>query len=155
MPRGSKPGEHRGGRQKGTPNKATLVRQMRAVAGLKAAEESGELPLDVILRRMHGDTSVTDRQFEAAVAAAPYLHPRMAVMAVQTVPDDPVVEARRAQVRAEMIASLQALARGERVVHFRGDRQVAYGLVMEVMDVLKAAGIQTVGMLTQPPPAPR
>ena len=113
MPRGSKPGEHRGGRTKGTPNKATVVRQMRAVAGLKAAEESGELPLDVILRRMHGDTTVTDRQFEAAVAAAPYLHPRMAVMAVQTVPEDPVVEARRVQVRAEMIASLQALARAE------------------------------------------
>ena len=57
--------------------------------------------------------------------------------------------------RAQLQARLQALARGERVVHFRGDRQVAYGLVMEVMDVLKAAGIQTVGMLTQPPPAPR
>jgi biopolymer transport protein TolR len=57
--------------------------------------------------------------------------------------------------RAQLQARLQALARGERVVHFRGDRQVAYGLVMEVMDVLKAAGIQTVGMLTQPPPAAR
>lgn len=54
--------------------------------------------------------------------------------------------------RAQLPTRLRALAGGERVVHFRGDRQVAYGLVMEVMDVLKAAGIQTVGMLTQPPP---
>ncbi len=113
MRQGSKPGERRGGRQKGTPNKATVVLKMRAVAGLQAAAETGELPLDVILRRMHGDATVTDRQFEAAVAAAPYLHPRMAVMAVQTVPDDPVADARRAQIRAEMIAGLQALARAE------------------------------------------
>jgi hypothetical protein len=37
----------------------------------------------------------------------------VAVMAVQTVPDDPIADARRAQVRAEMIARLQALARSE------------------------------------------
>ena len=57
--------------------------------------------------------------------------------------------------RAQLPARLQALARGDRVVHFRGDRQVAYGVVMEIMDMLKSAGIQTVGMLTQPPPGPR
>lgn len=99
---------------RGTPNKATVVRQMRAVAGLKAAEETGELPLDVILRRMHGDTTVTDRQFEAAVAAAPYMHPRLAVMAVQTVAEpDPAEQARRTTLRNELIASLQKLARAE------------------------------------------
>lgn len=42
----------------------------------------------------------------------------------------------------------------ERVVHFRGDAQVPYGLVIEVMDALRAAGIQTVGMITEPPSAP-
>ncbi len=114
MPRGSKPGERRGGRQKGTFNKSTVERQLRATAGLKAAAETGELPLDVLLRCMRGDKTVSDRMFEAAVAAAPYLHPRIAVMAVQTVSEpDPVAEARRAQVRAEMIASPQALARAE------------------------------------------
>jgi biopolymer transport protein TolR len=39
----------------------------------------------------------------------------------------------------------------ERVVHFRGDAQVPYGLVIEVMDALKAAGIETVGMITERP----
>jgi len=42
---------------------------------------------------------------------------------------------------------------GERVVHFRGDSQVSYGLVIEVMDAVKAAGIETVGMITQLPQA--
>jgi biopolymer transport protein TolR len=47
---------------------------------------------------------------------------------------------------------LAELARqGERVVHFRGDSQVPYGMVIEVMDAVKAAGIETVGMITQLP----
>jgi len=51
-------------------------------------------------------------------------------------------------------ARLTELARqGERIVHFRGDSQVPYGLVIEVMDAVKAAGIETVGMITQMPQA--
>jgi len=47
---------------------------------------------------------------------------------------------------------LTELARqGERVLHFRGDSQVSYGMVIEVMDAVKAAGIETVGMITQMP----
>jgi biopolymer transport protein TolR len=55
--------------------------------------------------------------------------------------------------RASLRDRLVALARDrERVVHFRGDAQVPYGLVIEVMDALKAAGIETVGMITERPP---
>jgi biopolymer transport protein TolR len=54
--------------------------------------------------------------------------------------------------RARLAAHLAALARTrERVVHFRGDAQVSYGLVIEVMDAIKAAGIETVGMITERP----
>lgn len=54
--------------------------------------------------------------------------------------------------RAALRVRLIALARSrERVVHFRGDAQVPYGLVIEVMDALKAAGIETVGMITERP----
>jgi len=50
---------------------------------------------------------------------------------------------------------LMALTRNsERVVHFRGDAQVPYGMVIEVMDALKAAGIETVGMITDRPSSP-
>jgi biopolymer transport protein TolR len=55
--------------------------------------------------------------------------------------------------RADLRSRLMALTRDrERVVHFRGDAQVPYGLVIEVMDALKAAGIETVGMITERPP---
>jgi len=57
--------------------------------------------------------------------------------------------------RADLRSRLMALTRDrERVVHFRGDAQVPYGLVIEVMDALKAAGIETVGMITERPSGP-
>jgi biopolymer transport protein TolR len=52
--------------------------------------------------------------------------------------------------RAALQARLAALARAEgRQVYFRGDARVPYGLVIEVMDALKGAGIETVGMVTE------
>ncbi len=65
--RGSLPGERRGGRQKGTPNKVTVKR---------AAEiaESGKTPLDFMLSVLRDeDASIKERMW-AAVAAAPYCH---------------------------------------------------------------------------------
>jgi hypothetical protein len=46
MPRGSKPGERRGGRQRGTPNKKTALRS----AALAAAAANPDMtPLDFLL----------------------------------------------------------------------------------------------------------
>ena len=54
--------------------------------------------------------------------------------------------------RAELRERLVAATRGrDRTVQFRGDSQVSYGLVIEVMDGMKAAGIDTVGMITERP----
>jgi len=54
--------------------------------------------------------------------------------------------------RAELRERLVAVTRGrDRTVQFRGDSQVSYGLVIEVMDGMKAAGIDTVGMITERP----
>ena len=67
--RGSAPGERRGGRQKGTANKITVKR---------AAEiaESGKTPLDFMLSVLRDeDASIKERMW-AAVAAAPYVHPK-------------------------------------------------------------------------------
>src|SRR5436305_13724604 len=77
-----------GGRQLGTPNKATVERQMRGSHGVAAATQDGLLPLDVILARMRGEPMangdfVTDEQFEAACAAAPYIHPKLSAVAVK------------------------------------------------------------------------
>ena len=60
-------------------------------------------------------------------------------------------EVPRASLRYRLIAMTR---NRERVVCFRGDAQVPYGLVIEVMDALKAAGIETVGMITEHRSAP-
>lgn len=59
--------------------------------------------------------------------------------------------------RGALLARLKALAaaRKERLVYFRGDAAVPYGTVIEVMDALKGAGIETVGMITEQPRVPR
>lgn len=60
-----------GGRQKGTPNRATAA---------KAAEiaESGLTPLDYMLGILRDEDMSTESRFEAAKAAAPYVHPKLA-----------------------------------------------------------------------------
>lgn len=86
MARGSKPGERRGGRKKGVPNRASQRRQAEVAA-------SGATPLDVLLRRMRyhdaqaeaalkkKDTTGAERHMreadDAARAAAPYVHPKL------------------------------------------------------------------------------
>lgn len=54
-----------------------------AAHGARLAVEGGILPLHVFLARLRNEklpdgTEPTDRQFEAALAAAPYIHPRLA-----------------------------------------------------------------------------
>jgi hypothetical protein len=76
-------GRKTGGRQKGTPNKATIERDLRAAQGLKAATSSGLLPLDLMMCRMKNEalpngSLVADDQLAAAIAAAPYVHPKLA-----------------------------------------------------------------------------
>jgi biopolymer transport protein TolR len=61
-------------------------------------------------------------------------------------------EVPRAALRERLVAATRDR---ERTVQFRGDSQVSYGLVIEVMDTLKAAGIETVGMITERPSSPR
>lgn len=77
---GSAPGERRGGRQKGTPNKATQARQA-------AIAESGVTPLQYMIDQMRaplpspkskGYPAAVLLKFEAAKAAAPYVHAKLA-----------------------------------------------------------------------------
>ena len=90
-------GKKTGGRQRGTPNKATAERQLRAAHGLQTALDEGLLPLDVMLARMRGaplpnGQKVTDEQFVAAVAAAPYLHARLAATTLKGDPAAPLFQ---------------------------------------------------------------
>ena len=71
MPRGSKPGERRGGRQPGTPNKTTAL----VSAAFDAATSSPDLsPLDFLLGIMRDSSMLPDWRMKAAQAALPYVH---------------------------------------------------------------------------------
>ena len=61
-------------------------------------------------------------------------------------------EVPRADLRDRLVAATRDRGRS---VQFRGDSHVSYGLVIEVMDTLKSAGIETVGMITERPSGPQ
>ena len=73
MPRGSKPGERRGGRQKGTPNKSTALKN---AAFLAAARDPNMSPLDFMLGLMRDPKLRLDLRLDMAQAAAPFVHTR-------------------------------------------------------------------------------
>ena len=71
MPRGSQPGERRGGRQKGTPNKSTVLKK----AALSAAcADTAATPLQFLLGVMRDPKAPTGLRVQVARAAAPLVH---------------------------------------------------------------------------------
>src|ERR1700737_952170 len=71
MPRGSKPGERRGGRQRGTPNKKAALRS----AALAAAAANPDIsPLDFLLGIMRDPNVTSELRIKVAQAAAPFIH---------------------------------------------------------------------------------
>ena len=64
-------GRKTGGRRKGTPNKATATRQAEIAA-------SGLTPLDYMLSVMRDEQADKVARLDAAKAAAPYVHPKLA-----------------------------------------------------------------------------
>ena len=75
---GSRPGERRGGRKPGTPNRRTIGLRAGLVAA-GASPEAAVLPLrqqpvDFMLSVMDDPTQPTTTRLAAATAAAPYLH---------------------------------------------------------------------------------
>ena len=71
MPRGSKPGERRGGRQRGTPNKSTLLKN----AAIKAAGSDPNLsPLDFLLKLMRQRDLPLEVRVKVAQQTLPFAH---------------------------------------------------------------------------------
>src|ERR1700682_6035737 len=71
---GSRPGERRGGRKRGTVNKRTAA-QLQLRATLLA---NGITPLEYMLSVMRNAHAEPERRDEMARAAAPYLHAKRA-----------------------------------------------------------------------------
>lgn len=59
--------------RKGIPNKASASRE-------KAHERVGITPLMYMLKILRDETQVHDERMKAAVAAAPYVHPKLAAV---------------------------------------------------------------------------
>ena len=76
MPRGSKPGERRGGRKAGTKNVASSERE-------KAIEASGLTPLAYMLSTLRDVGQPVNVRLDAAKAAAQYVHPRLSAVEVK------------------------------------------------------------------------
>ena len=74
MCRGSNPGERRGGRQLGTPNKKTALRNAAIAA---AAANPNLSPLDFLLNLMSDGNTPQGLQLQIAQTAAPYFHDKL------------------------------------------------------------------------------
>lgn len=81
--KGSLPGERKGGRQKGVPNKVTLTKAAEIAAG-------GLTPLDYMLQVLRDENRSDAERMDAAKAAAPYAHPKLATMMVKGDKDAPL-----------------------------------------------------------------
>lgn len=69
----------RGGARPGAGRKpSALTTRTREIA--EKAIEGGQSPLDFMLEQMRDEALAKDERFEAAKAAAPYCHPRLAAI---------------------------------------------------------------------------
>jgi hypothetical protein len=66
-------GRKTGGRQRGTPNKASVERE-------KVIAESGLTPLKYMLRTLRDESLDLQTRMDAASKAAPYVHPKLAAI---------------------------------------------------------------------------
>src|SRR5262245_53645466 len=81
-----------GGSRKGKANRATAARQALIAAG-------GETPLDYLIGVMRDEGNDQATRLEAAKAAAPYVHPKLATMTFRGDEDAPL----RAVSRIELV----------------------------------------------------
>lgn len=82
-------GKKTGGRQKGTKNKTTLLKEQERADIIASATAEGETPLEYMLRVMRTSTD-TKRRDAMAVAAAPFVHPKLAAVEHSGDKDNPV-----------------------------------------------------------------
>jgi hypothetical protein len=86
MPRGGhRPGA---GRKTGSKNKRTSLMEEASEAALV----TGARPLDYMLAVMRDPGEPTQRRIDAAKAAAPYMHPRLATVEVKGAGEDGAIK---------------------------------------------------------------
>ena len=111
--RGSSPGERRGGRRKGTPNRATAAKAAEIAA-------SGMTPLDYMISVMRDETATRPERLEAAAKAAPYVHPRLSAIEY-TAPAEPEEDVDLSELNAEERELLRRLLESVEARRRNGD----------------------------------
>lgn len=100
--------------------KEMTLRHLQALAEVRKTLHAGLLPLEVMLYKMRGialpdGTLVTDDMMDAAIAAAPYVHPKLQAIAIR--PGDAALTQeerdRQQTTRSILLAELALLARPE------------------------------------------
>jgi hypothetical protein len=79
------------GRKAGTPNKASIERQAKISA-------SGLTPLDYMLKILRDEDKPVEARMDAAKAAAPYVHPRLAAVELKGDADNPITTVNRIEL---------------------------------------------------------
>lgn len=79
----------RHGRAKGVLNKETSVKLALTRQGVREALETGLSPMQVMINAMRDPDKVDPRSFAAAVAVAPYVHPKLIATAYKNMDDKP------------------------------------------------------------------
>lgn len=88
--KGSRPGERRGGRKPGTPNKIRAVQVEFQASAAASARIAGITPLEFMLDLMRDESNPKGMRFEAAKASAPYIHARLSSVQVSGDADKPI-----------------------------------------------------------------
>jgi hypothetical protein len=97
----------KGGRPPGAKNKATIRREQFAKDGLDDALASGMMPLEIMLLGIREPSKVSRTRFERAVAAAPYVHPKLTAVAYKKVDQGPKLDL--SEMSDAELAALQAI----------------------------------------------
>jgi hypothetical protein len=100
-------GRKTGGRKKGSKNKHKAVAELMSDVVVQAAQ-SGETPLEYILRVMRDPAQDAPRRDEMAKAAAPYVHAKLAATDVKhsgsvVTPDNRSADELMAEILAEVV----------------------------------------------------
>jgi len=61
------------------------------------------------------------------------------------------LEVREEDLPARITAALEKTSGGQKVVYLKGDQEAPYGAIMKMMDALRKAQIDTVGLITEKP----
>lgn len=110
MPRGSQPGERRGGRTKGTPNKRTLRtrEELQALIEAHAGTDPFAQPAGYLLAVLLGKKPADPARLAAAMALLDRLLPKLKAVEISGDPDKPLTltdaTARQARIAALLAA---------------------------------------------------